>query len=218
MKKFALWLTIFLFGFTPLPAIDFEGVFQVDYYGLIDPSTFYHSERMRITLASELQSKSKSETLDFHLSVLCYFQPIGESSFIEPERIIREAYLGFHMGIFDINLGQKFVHWGKVDFLSPLNVINHSDSTVLSVDNILEASLPDPLVQVQMYPLENLCFDFVYVPFIQPNIYDIEDVMINESFLLGSNQYDINASFVNREVPLFSEWAHSLHVAGKYTS
>jgi hypothetical protein len=31
-------------------------------------------------------------------------------------------------------------------------------------------------------------------------------------------KYNLDANFINREVSLFSEWAHSVHVAGHYTS
>ncbi len=218
MKKLAL---IFVFNFlslSSLMALDFDGIFQVDYYGLIDPSTFYESERMRITVVPELIGKSKSEAVDFHLSGMFYLQPVGEPQVIDLERIIREAYLGFHFSIFDINLGQKFVNWGKVDILSPLNVVNHSDTTVLSSDNLLEASLPDLMTQIQIHPLDDFNIEMVYVPFLQPNIYDIEEIRIEQTFTLETQQYNVDAAFIDREIPLFSEWANSLYFAANYTS
>ena len=151
MKKLAVYIILALCCLAPVTAIDFGGIVAIDYYALIDPTTFYESERIRLSLAPEISGRSKSRWLDFHLSGLLYAQPIGEPAFVELERIVREAYLGLHFSIFDINIGQKFVNWGKVDILSPLNIINHSDTTVLSLDNILEGSLPDPLVQVQVY-------------------------------------------------------------------
>jgi hypothetical protein len=219
MKRIAYFIIFSLLCLTPLVPIDFNGIFQVDYYGLIDPSTFYDSERIRITVVPELDAKSETGSIDFHLSGLVYLQAIKEPVVINPAKIVREAYLGFHFSIFDINLGQKFVSWGKVDFLSPLNVINHSDTSVLSIDNILEASLPDLLAQIQIYPLDTLFFEIVYVPFLQPNVYDIESIHIKyffpPSFFSG---YDIDAWFINREIALFSEWAHSVHAAAQYTS
>ena len=218
MKKLALIFVFNLFSLSSLMPLDFDGIFQVDYYGLIDPSTFYESERIRITVVPELKGKSKSKVVDFHLSGIFYLQPVGEPQVIDLERIIREAYLGFHYSIFDINLGQKFVNWGKVDILSPLNVVNHSDTTVLSTDNLLEASLPDLLTQIQIYPLDNFNIEIIYVPFLQPNIYEIEEIRIEQTFTLGTQQYNVDAAFIDREIPLFSEWAHSLYVAANYTS
>jgi hypothetical protein len=218
IKRTCSFIILVLVGITPLAAIDFSGIFQVDYYGLIDPSTFYESERIRATVVPQLDIRNETGSIDFHLSCLFYLQAIKEPMVVDPARIIREAYLGFHFGIFDINLGQKFVSWGKVDFLSPLNVINHSDTSVLSSDNILESSLPDLLAQIQIYPLDNLFFEIVYVPFLQPNIYDLEDFHVVQHRSLSGTDYDVDAWFINREIPMFSEWAHSVHFAANFTS
>ena len=37
------------------------------------------------------------------------------------DNLIRQAYASFRFDAFD-EVGKKFVHWGKVDFLSPLDV------------------------------------------------------------------------------------------------
>lgn len=233
MKKAAICLALSLFLPASLLPIDFGGVFQIDYYGLVDPlvdrlfdpSTFnesklLESERIRITSAPYLKWKNDSGTADFFISGLAYIQPLGDPVLVDPERIIREAYLSLHLGIFDIYLGQKLVNWGKVDFLSPLNVINHSDTTVLSVDNLLEGPLPDLLAQVQIYPTDSLSFELVYAPFVQPNLYDIEDIRINpDTFTTPSGKtYYINAAFKDKKIGLFSEWAHSVYFAINYTS
>jgi hypothetical protein len=207
-----------------LPAIDFDGLIRADYYGLIDDSTWYTHERLRLTAAPELKWKAESSAFDIHLSGVGYIQFLEADEilippdFIDPERIIRDAYLSLHLGIFDFDLGQKFVTWGMVDFLSPLNVVNHSDTTVLSVDNLLEASLPDLLAQVRIYPAEGLSFELIYAPFLQPNLFEIEEVRIDEIFNLSGSTYDIHAAFVDREIPLFSEWAHSVYAAAHYRS
>ncbi|HEB32357.1 MAG TPA: hypothetical protein ENI15_16040 [Spirochaetes bacterium] len=223
MKKLAVYIILALYCLAPVTAIDFGGIFEIDYYGLIDPTTFYESERIRLTLATEISGRSKSRWLDFHLSGLLYAQPIGEPAFVELERIVREAYLGLHFSIFDINIGQKFVNWGKVDILSPLNIINHSDTTVLSLDNILEGSLPDPMVQVQVYLADSFNLEIVYVPFLQPNIYPVEEILINEYLELDipplkKKIFDLDAAFINTEIKPFSELANSIHIAANYTS
>jgi hypothetical protein len=218
-------LLLSLCWLNPVAAIDFGGIAWADYYGLIDDSTWYTNERLRFTVAPEFKWKSESGLWDAHLSGVAYVQFLEDDEFLCPpaiidqERIIREAYVSLHLGIVDIDLGQKFVTWGMVDYLSPLNVVNHSDTTVLSVDNILEGSLPDVLAQVRIYPTDSLSIELIYAPFLQPNLFDIEDIeIIVENFpFLGSN-YHINAAFKDRGIPLFSEWAHSLYSAVHYSS
>jgi hypothetical protein len=172
-----------------------------------------------------LHWKSESGIFDLHLSGIGYIQILRDDElfnspvFIDPERIIREAYLSVHLGIFDIDLGQKFVTWGMVDYLSPLNVANHSDTTVLSVDNFLEATLPDVMAQVRIYPTDSLSLELIYAPFLQPNLFDIEDIDVDEIWSLpGPVNYDIEASFTDKAVPLFSQWAHSVYAAVHYSS
>ena len=225
MKKALCFLLFLLCWLIPAAAFDFGGFFWADYYALVDDSTWYTSERVRFTVAPELKWKSESGLWDAHLSAVAYIQPLETDEFlfppaiIEQERIIREAYLSLHLGMFDIDLGQKFVTWGMVDYLSPLNVVNHSDTTVLSVDNLLEGSLPDVLAQLRIYPVDGLSIELIYAPFLQPNLFDIEDIDVVENFTLPSGStYDINASFKDKRIPLFSEWAHSFYSAVHYSS
>jgi hypothetical protein len=62
------------------------------------------------------------------------------------------------------------------------------------------------------------------VPFLQPNLYDFEEIKIKQVFTIppfgsGTAQsYDVDAAFLNRAVPLFSEWANSLYAAVRYNS
>ena len=222
MKKMILAIPLILAALQPAAGLEVGGLLQADYYGLIDPTTFYSSERIRLTLAPELAWKSGSGLIDLRLAGYFFFQPLGEPQWVEPGRLLREAYLGLHVGAFDLYLGQKFVTWGMVDILSPLNVVNHTDATALSTDNTLEASLPDLLAQLQVYLSDSLSFEVVYKPFLQPGIYPIEEVRVQESFTLPlppkDQIFDVDASFINREVPLFSQWANSVHAALHYTS
>jgi hypothetical protein len=214
---------MFGFLFFPLRALSFGGSLMLDYYGLVDPETFYDSERIRITVTSDIESGDEPEWFNFYISAFFFYQPIGEPVFADFERIIREAYVGFHFSIFDIYLGQKFLSWGKVDVMSPLNVVGYADTDILSLDNVFESSLADLLAQVTVYISDFLSIDLIYVPFVQPNLYSIEQIDVEYKMTIpgfgGPDiKYDADASFVNREVPLFSEWAHSLHTALHFIS
>jgi hypothetical protein len=222
IKKFLFILLYSCYLLCSLFPLDAGGSVEMDYYGLIDEETFYTNERIRITSFTEIAEREKGNWYTFCLSFLFYFQPIGEPEIIDVERIIREAYAGFYYGIFDIYIGQKFVNHGKVDILSPLNVINHSDTHQLSMDNFFESSIPDILAQVIIYPADFLSLDFVYVPFFQPDLYSIDNIQIERSFTLQGpikpEEFNIDASFINRRVPPFSQWAHSVHIAVNFTS
>ncbi|MBA7708390.1 hypothetical protein ES703_117288 [subsurface metagenome] len=223
MKRFTVFIILASYVLVPGIVLSFGGIFQIDYYGLIDPVTFFDSERIRITIAPEIAGRNSSDWIDYLLNAVLYLQPIGEPAVIDPERIIREAYLGFHFRTFNVYLGQRFINWGKVDVMSPLNVINHSDTEVLSMDNIFEASVPDFLGQLKIYPSDSINIDIVYVPFFQPNIYPIEEIKIDEEITFDlpwakTQYYNVHAAFKKREIGLFTEWGQSVHFAVNYTS
>ncbi len=210
---------------TPVPVlgIDFGSIFQADYYGLIDPATFYESERIRFTVVPEIAGKSRSNLVHYRLNSVFYFQPIGDAVFINSDRIIREAYTSIYFNNFDLFLGQKFINWGKVDVFSPVNTINHSDNTVLSMDNYLEAALPDLLVQFRVYLSDNFNTELVYVPFLQPNIDPIDEIVVEQQFSISlptikTQNFDLNAAFFNRDIGYFDEPAHSIHISANYFS
>ena len=156
------------------------------------------------------------------LSALLYLQGFDEPPVVSPERRIREAYVGLHVGLFDLFLGQRFVRWGMVDIMSPLNNVNHSDTTVLSMDDPHEGTLPDLMLQIQFFPSDLWYVDAVYVPFLQPDIIDIEETIVQDQLQIDiggtSHIYDVDAAFLNRPVEPFSEWAHSLHVSAHLKS
>ena len=88
----------------------------------------------------------------------------------------------------------------------------------MSVDNLLEGSFPDVLAQVRIYPVDGLSIELIYAPFLQPNLFDIEDIEVDEYWDFGTVTYAIDASFKDRKIPLFSEWAHSFYSAFHYSS
>jgi hypothetical protein len=194
----------------------------VDYYGLIDATTFFTSARARLTVVPELSFKTGSRVLEARLSALLYLQAFKEPVVVEPEGILREVYVGLHVGLFDIFVGQRFVRWGKVDVMSPLNNVNHSDITVLSMDDPYEGVLPDLMLQIQFYPSDLWYVELVYVPFLSPDIINIEETIIKDQLqidLMGlTSVYNVDAAFLNRSVQPFTEYAHSMHVAAHVNS
>ena len=161
--------------------------------------------------------------INYRLNGVLFLQPIGNPTLIDPERILREAYVGLHFNTFDIYLGQKFVNWGKIDILSPVNNINHTDNTVLSLDNYFEASLPDLLCQARFYLSDSINIEIVYVPFFHPNIDPIKEVVMDQVFtislpIIKTQHFDINADFMDKEIGLFDKPAHSIHIGVNYFS
>ena len=71
---------------------------------------------------------------------------------------------------------------------------------------------------VPVLALDGLSIELIYAPFLQPNLFDIEDIEIDEFVDLGTVTYTIDASFKDRNVPLFSEWAHSFYSAVHFSS
>ena len=56
------------------------------------------------------------------------------------KRIRAPAYLSYP----STSTSAKLVHWGKVDFLSPLDVVRNINADVLSLSDVLEGPLADP--------------------------------------------------------------------------
>jgi hypothetical protein len=217
MKSVVIVIAVSLFcaGTAIAAPLDFGLDAAADYYGLVDPSTLFTSARARLTVVPELSFKTDSRVFETRLSALLYLQAFEDSVVVEPGRILREAFVSLHIGMFDLFIGQRFVRWGKVDVMSPLNTVNHSDTTVLSLDDSFEGVLPDLMLQIQVYPSDLWYAEIVYVPFLSPDTISIEEAIIKDQFQIpGTTQiYDVDASFLNRAVEPFTEWAHSLHLA-----
>ena len=225
MKTVVFIIAIWLFCLVTAAAapISFGLDATADVYGLIDPTTFFTLARARLTLVPEISFKTASRVLEARLSALLYLQAFEDTIVVDPERILREAYAGLHVGLFDIFVGQRFVKWGKVDVMSPLNNVNHSDTTALSMDDPYEAALPDFMLQVRFFPSDSWYADVVYVPFLQPDIIGMEETVIQDQLQIdlldGTSQvYNVDAAFLNRSVKPFSEWAHSLHISAHLNS
>ena len=217
-----LWAGLAICNIAVAQSFDIGGTAYIDYYGGIDPTTFYTHERIRISISPEISARLYS-WLYFHASGVFFVQPIGQPLLIDPVDSIREVYLGLRASSVDMYLGFKYVNWGKVDVMSPLNVINHTDTSVLSMDNFFEASLSDLLFQARVFLSDSVDIDVVYVPFFQPDHYAIDEISIQNELVLEypgieTRKFSVDAAFVNTDIPLLSEWGHSIHAAVNYTS
>ena len=204
------------------------GFVQLDHYGLVAEGRLYTNERVRLTAAVQMEAANAAGDLAAFAELRAFAQigaheavpetaverRFGEVTVIDPEFIVRQAYVTLRTDAFDIDVGQKFVHWGKVDLLSPLDVVNHTNTATLGLGDAFESPLADPMVHVTAYLDDAFSLELVYVPFLAPDLVGIAEL----DFDLTLGTYDIDARFENPRLPLFSQWAHSVHAALSYTS
>ena len=93
-------------------------------------------------------------------------------------------------------------------------MVNHTNTATLGLGDAFESPLADPMVHVTAYLDDAFSLELVYVPFLAPDLVGIDEL----DFDLTLGTYDIDARFENPRLPLFSEWAHSVHAALSYTS
>lgn len=204
------------------------GFVQLDHYGLVAEERLYTNERIRLTAAAQVEAVNATGDLAAFAELQAFAQigtyvavpetavarRFGEVVVIDPEFIVRQAYVTLRADAFDVDVGQKFVGWGKIDLLSPLDVINHTNTSTLALGDAFESPLADPMVHVTAYLDDALSLELVYVPFLAPDLIGIAEL----DFDLTVVSHDIDARFENPRVALFSEWAHSVHAALSYTS
>ena len=208
------------------------GFVQLDHYGLVAEGRLYTNERVRLTAAAQIEAANAAGDLAAFAELHAFAQigahvavpetaierRFGEVTVIDPEFIVRQAYVTLRTDALDIDVGQKFVHWGKVDLLSPLDVVNHTNTATLGLGDAFESPLADPMVHVTAYLDDAFSLELVYVPFLAPDLVGIAELDFDLDLALGRARYDIDARFENPRIPLFSEWAHSVHAALSYTS
>ena len=156
--------------------IEVSGFLRLDHYGRVAEDQFYTNERVRLTALSQLQAAADNGSWAAFLELVGFLQYGADGFAAAPDaltvrdldNLIRQAYLSFRFDAFDVDIGKKFVRWGKVDFFSPLDVVNHTNADVLALDDLLEGSLADPLLHVTAYPTDELSIELVYVPFLAP--------------------------------------------------
>ena len=206
----------------PAQEIEVSGFVRLDHYGGIAEDRFYTNERVRLTALSQLQAAADNGSWAAFLELVGFLQYGADGFAAAPDaltvrdldNLIRQAYLSFRFDAFDVDVGKKFVRWGKVDFFSPLDVVNHTNADVLALDDLLEGSLADPLLHVTAYPTDELSIELVYVPFLAPYVVAVEELDIDFQFGL----LYVDMAFRYPEVEPFSEFAHSVHGAVSYST
>ena len=198
------------------------GFVRLDHYGGVAEERFYTNDRVRLTALSRLRAAADSGFWTALLEVTGHVQYDDGGFSVAPgaltvrdlDNLIRRAFLSVRLDAFDVDVGKKFVRWGKVDFLSPLDVINHANLEVPELDDRLERTLADPMLHVTAYLSDEVSVELVYVPFLAPYLVDIEELdMDYELFSL-----DVDMEFLHPEVEPFSQWAHSVHAALNYST
>ena len=202
--------------------VEVSGFVRLDHYGGVAEESFYTNDRVRLTALSQLHADDEAGFWSAFLEVVAHLQYDDEGFSVAPgaltaraiDNLIRQGYVSFRFDAFDVEIGKKFVHWGKVDFLSPLDVINHINLEVPALGDLFEGPLADPLLHVTAYPTDDLAIELVYVPFLAPYVVTVDDLDIDVQFGL----LDVDMAFRNPEVQPFSEYAHSIHGAVSYST
>ena len=198
------------------------GFVRLDHYGGVAEERFYSNDRVRLTALSQIRADDDAGFWSAFVEVVAHLQYDDEGFSVAPgaltsrdvDNLVRQAYASFRFDAFDIEVGKKFVHWGKVDFLSPLDVVNHVNTEVPALVDVFEAPLADPLLHVTAYPTDELAIELVYVPFLAPYVIAVDELDIDFQFGL----LDVDMEFRNPEVEPFSEFAHSVHGAISYST
>ena len=199
------------------------GFVRLDHYGGIAEERFYSNDRVRLTAVSQVRAEDEAGFWSAFLELVAHVQYDDEVGFsVAPgaltardiDNLIRQAYGTFRFDAFDVEAGKKFVRWGKVDFLSPLDVVNHFNAEVPALVDVFEGPLADPLLHVTVYPTDELAVELVYVPFLAPYVIAVDELDIDFQFGL----LDVDMEFRYPEVQPFSELAHSVHGAISYST
>ena len=202
--------------------VEVSGFVRLDHYGGVAEDRFYTNDRVRLTALTQLQADDEAGFWSAFLEVVAHLQYDDEGFAVAPgaltardiDNLIRQAYASFRFDAFDVEIGKKFVHWGKVDFLSPLDVINHVNLEVPALGDLFEGPLADPLLHVTAYPTDELGIELVYVPFLAPYRVTVDEFDLDFQFGL----LDIDMALRTPEVQPFSEYAHSIHGAVSYST
>ncbi len=198
------------------------GFVRLDHYGGIAEERFYSNDRVRLTAVSQVRAEDEAGFWSAFLELVAHVQYDEEGFSVAPgaltardiDNLIRQAYGTFRFDAFDVEVGKKFVRWGKVDFLSPLDVVNHFNAEVPALVDVFEGPLADPLLHVTIYPTDELAVELVYVPFLAPYVIAVDELDIDFQFGL----LDVDMEFRYPEVQPFSELAHSVHGAISYST
>ncbi len=202
--------------------VEVGGFVRLDHYRAVAEERFFTNDRVRLTSLSQFRAADELGFWSAFLEVVAHLQydeggfsvAPGALTLRDVDNLIRRAYVSFRFGSFDVEVGKKFVHWGKVDFLSPLDVANHIDTEVPALADLLEGPLADPLLHLTAYPTDELAIELVYVPFLAPYVVSVDERDVD--FQVGL--LDVDVEFRYPEVQPFSEFAHSVHGAVSYST
>jgi len=86
-----------------------------------------------------------------------------------PERLIDEAYVRIFLGPVDVEGGLLKVSWGKADSLGPLDVLNPFDQSDLTVTDIRERKIAQPMLHVSAAIGTRSKAELVFLPSFQAN-------------------------------------------------
>ena len=198
------------------------GFVRLDHYGGIAEERFYSNDRVRLTVLSQIRADDEADVWSTFLELVAHLQYDEEGLAVIPgalalrdvDNLVRQAYASFRFDTFDVEVGKKFVRWGKVDFLSPLDVVNHFNAEVPALVDVFEGPLADPLLHVAAYPTDELAIELVYVPFLAPYVIAVDEMDIDFQF----GRMDFDMEFRYPEVEPFSVFAHSVHGAISYST
>ena len=202
--------------------LEVGGFVRLDHYGGVAEERLYSNDRVRLTTLSQLEAYDDAGVWSALLEVVAHLQYDDEGFSTAPggftvrdiDNLIRRAYVSLRFDAFDLDVGKKFVRWGKVDFLSPLDVINHFNVDAPALVDLFEGPLADPMVHVTAYPTDELAIELVYVPMLAPYVVTVDDIDIDFQFGL----LDVDMGFRNQPPEPYEEFAHSVHGAISYTT
>jgi len=143
--------------------------------------------------------------VDYEISANLYYDFISDPNFINPENILREAYVSIPFENFDISIGQKIVSPGMTDVFSPLNVVNGEYAFKLSLDDPYEGKRADALLQITYYPTYDDSIELVYVPVPRPDFEPTAPVHIADT------NVDVDVDFY--AAPYLLDRMHSLFLS-----
>lgn len=111
----------------------------------------------------DFQAKGNSAEAGFKLKVS------KEILTDDPTKLIDEAYVRFFKGPLTLEGGLLKLAWGKADSLGPLDVLNPTDYSDLTVTDTLERKIAQPMIHATLALGDFSALQLVYLPSFQAN-------------------------------------------------
>jgi hypothetical protein len=211
MKKIVkkiVFVTVLLVLSVSVFAMDFQGVLFADYFGGIESSVGYENLRGRLYYQPKIAGSLFDYAVDYVISANLSYDFISDPNFINPENILREAYITIPLENFDISIGQKYVSPGMTDVFSPLNVVNGEYAFKLSLDDPYEGKRADALIQITYYPTYDDSIELVYVPVPRPDFEPTNPVTIAAANVDVDVTFDTDTYLLDDAHSLFLSYTH----------